>query len=515
MAAEQVRTVRTRLAEASLPTINADTGDASAGLIDLIAELEALKNTATAIQADAAVEVDKTRRGEEAERGVPAARRGRGVASEIALARRESPHRGRQLLSLAKTLRSDLPCTAARLRDGSISQWRASLVARESACLDQAERAQVDHDLCADPKNLEGLGTRALVAQVKKAVAEKDAAAVVARARRAESERHVSIRPAPDAMCYLTALLPVAQGVGVYAALTRDAEQTINFDGEVRGKGQVMADLFTARLTGAEMTLVTTENVAQQQRPHRSSESSGHGEAGRSQEPGEPGEMVIDVAPPAVPVTVNVTISDLALLGGGQEAATITGNGVPAQVVPAEIARQLLADTLNTATVDNQVKAWIRRLYTDPGGNLIAMSTKSRLFPAGLGTFLTLRDQGTCRTPYCDAPIRHIDHIVPSADDGDTDAENGQGACEACNHSKQAPGWTQTVESADPTAMSRNRTAEDNDRRHRVTTTTPTGRRYRSTAPRAPRSNPRAGTGDECTPARGGPDHHRRAVDAA
>jgi hypothetical protein len=34
----------------------------------------------------------------------------------------------------------------------------------------------------------------------------------------------VTIRPAPDTMTYVTALLPVAQGVGVYAALEQTVE---------------------------------------------------------------------------------------------------------------------------------------------------------------------------------------------------------------------------------------------------------------------------------------------------
>ena len=49
-----------------------------------------------------------------------------------------------------------------------------------------------------------------------------DRASVVARRRRAEAERSVSLRPAPDAMTYLTALLPVVTGVGVFAELTRE-----------------------------------------------------------------------------------------------------------------------------------------------------------------------------------------------------------------------------------------------------------------------------------------------------
>ena len=45
-----------------------------------------------------------------------------------------------------------------------------------------------------------------------------DVQAVVDRAAKAESDCTVTIRPAPDTMTYVTALLPVAKGVGVYAA---------------------------------------------------------------------------------------------------------------------------------------------------------------------------------------------------------------------------------------------------------------------------------------------------------
>jgi hypothetical protein len=48
-----------------------------------------------------------------------------------------------------------------------------------------------------------------------------DSQAVVDRAAKAEADRTVTIRPAPDCMTYVTALLPVAQGVGVYAARNR------------------------------------------------------------------------------------------------------------------------------------------------------------------------------------------------------------------------------------------------------------------------------------------------------
>ena len=111
----------------------------------------------------------------------------------------------------------------------------------------------------------------------------------------------------------------------------------------------------------------------------------------------------------------------------------------------------------------------LRRLYTNPStGQLAAMDTTARLFTANQRRFLTLRDR-TCRTPWCDAPIRHADHITGHAHGGPTAIADGQGLCEACNHAKQAPGWQQHA-------------APDGT----VVTTTPTGHRYLSPQPRPP-----------------------------
>lgn len=67
--------------------------------------------------------------------------------------------------------------------------------------------------------------------------------------RGADSDRRVSLRPAPDTMARLTALLPVAQGVAAYAALLREADSRIS-QGDDRGRGQLMADTLVERLTG-------------------------------------------------------------------------------------------------------------------------------------------------------------------------------------------------------------------------------------------------------------------------
>ena len=97
--------------------------------------------------------------------------------------------------------------------------------------------------MCA---NLEGKGDKRITAAAKEIAARLDAQAVVDRAAKAEADRTVTIRPAPDCMTYVTVLLPVRQGVGVYAALKRQADTT--FDD--RSRGQVMADTLFERVTG-------------------------------------------------------------------------------------------------------------------------------------------------------------------------------------------------------------------------------------------------------------------------
>ena len=151
------------------------------------------------------------------------------------------------------------------------------------------------------------------------------------RAAKAEADRMVSIRPAPDTMTYVTALLPVAQGVGVYAALKRAAETTV----DDRSRGQVMADTLVERITG---------------RPAETPES----------------------------VAVNLVLTDATLLGGDTTPAVIDGYGP----IPAAVARGLI----DAAVTDERSRATLRRLYRHPStGALVAMESRSRCFPRGLG----------------------------------------------------------------------------------------------------------------------------------
>ncbi len=388
--------------------------------------LEDLKCLAGARQADTAVAFDLQQRGEQAAAGVPAHEQAAGVAAQLALARRESPARGPRLLGLARTL-PGMPRTFAAFRAGRLNEWRATLIVKETICLSAEDRAGVDEALAADTGTLDGAGDKAIIASVRAAAYRRDPAAVAKRAARAVTERTVSLRPAPDTMAYLTALLPVAQAVAAYAALSREAD-TVRSAGDGRSRVQVMADALVERVTGT------------------------------------PGGVS--------GVEIQLVMTDRTFLQGDAEPARLPGYGT----IPAAWARNIAL----TGAGHTEPSLWVRRLYTAPGsGDLVGMDSRARLFPAGLKRFLQIRDD-TCRTPYCDAPIRHHDHIAAWRDGGSTSAGNGQGLREACNHTKETPGWTaQQVPGP----------------RHTVATTTPTGHTYHSTAPPPP------GTPHPCSPA--------------
>ena len=377
-----------------------------AELINQLRALEDLKSAAAAAQARIAVAFDAAQRSADAAAGVPAEERGRGVAAQVALARRESPARGSRLHGLAKALVTEMPHTLAALDTGQLNEWRATLLVKETACLSAEDRCAVDEELAADTGTFDGAGDKAIIAAARTAAYRRDPRSVTQRASHAAAERHVSLRPAPDTMTYLTALLPVAQGVAVHAALSRHAD-TLRTAGETRSRGQIMADALVERTTGTPGRHQRGRSPARHDRPHP-----------------VPGRQ--RTGPPA-------RLRHRPRRLGEDTAHREPG---PSRSQPR---RRPTAGQTGQA---QDLKLWLRRLFTAPGtGELVAVDSRARLFPAGMRRFIQARDD-TCRTPYCDAPIRHFDHIIPWHDGGPTSLANGAGLCEACNHTKELPGWT-------------------------------------------------------------------------
>jgi hypothetical protein len=335
----------------------------------------------------------------------------------------------------------------AALTAGETTEWRATLVARETACLSREDRRAVDAALAGRPGGIGALGDAQVAGEARRVGYRLDPGAVTRRSVRAVGQRCVTLRPAPDAMTWLTALLPVAAGVAAHASLGRAAD-TARAHGDPRGRGQLMADLLTDRLVNPDSSTVGGP-AADRYDPAR-------WDSPPPDPVPEPGGESGLGAPVGARVEVQLVMTDRALLGEDDTAAEVVGHGP----VPASVARRMVRDAPEGAQV------WVRRLYADAaGGRLVAMESRARLFPTLLRRFLVLRDE-VCRTPWCGAPVRHTDHVRAHAEGGATSAANGQGLCVRCNQVKESAGWT-----ARPRP----------DRT--VVTTTPTGHRWLSRPP--------------------------------
>lgn len=391
-------------------------------LCEIITALELAKNAAAAAQARATVAAADNLRASAIADGIAPERADKGIPQQLGLARRESPFSGSRHIGFARAVVHEMPHTHAAMTEGLIAEWTAMQVVRETACLSREHRAAVDAHL-AD--RFRSGSPKSLVATARAMAYELDPYAFVNRGRKATTDRRVSIRPAPEVMTIVTGFLPVAQGVACYKALDESA-RALKAAGDERTLDQLRADLFIERLTGR-----------------------------RAADP--------------VNVEVGVVMTDTALLGLDETAARLEHYGS----LPAGLARDLIRGADGDADLTEGARealVWIRRLYADPvTGELTARDPRRRVFTGALRDFLVARDQ-VCRTPWCEAPVRHADHVLPFARGGETAEHNGEGLCEACNYAKEAPGWLHEVVDTD-------------DGRALVRITTPTGQTYESLAP--------------------------------
>ncbi len=389
--------------------------------IDQIDALERLKSAICAAQARITHGISQHRQAQDQARRILEPQRrlpnpDAGIGTEIGLARHESPHEGRRKLRLARALMSDLPETLAALERGDLSERRAEIIATETADLTRDQRREVDAVVCRD---LEGLGDADLRDVVRREVLRRDEEGWLARHQRARAKRCVSGRILGDGMGLLTAVLPATDLSTIMTSLS-DAAERARAQGDGRGRGQIVTDTLIDRLGGLSRTT------------------------------------------PA-PTALKLVVSAETLLGDGTEPGYLPGAGY----LPASVTRRL------AAAGAEHTRSTIQRLFAMPAtGALIALESASGFFRHGLADFIDLRDR-RCRSPFCNAPIRHHDHVVSRARGGATSADNGQGLCEGCNYAKETPGWHhQPV--PDPLAVTE------------TVLTTPTGHQHRSRAPDPP-----------------------------
>jgi hypothetical protein len=388
--------------------------------IERIALLERIKAAAAAAQLAEVVRFGQAQVAEQRSAGVDYRRLGKGIGDQIGMATRIGPWHGGRRLILARDLWQELPGCFGLLAAGELSEHTAALLAAETSHLDPEVRRGVDTQLVA--ARVEQLAPRQAAGTARRLAYAADPKGSHRRAAIARTDRRVGLRPLPDTMAGLNAVLPVEQGVACWAALKARVDR-LKAAGDRRTRGQIAADTLVERLTG-------------------------------------------QAAAGDVDVEVQIMMPLDNLLDPEQDQP---GEVVGFGPVPAGLADQIIGHTGG--------RRWWRRLFTSPAhdgsGNLITGGDPTaRRFTGWLATLIRLRDR-TCREPFCAAPIRHLDHIVPARDGGPTSYLNGRGVCEHHNYLRDLPGWTISS------------TSEPGER-HTTITTTPTGHQYLSRAPNPP-----------------------------
>ena len=383
--------------------------------IDRIARLEKVKAAAAALQAAESVRFAQSQASAQLAADVHPDKIGRGIADQLGLACRVSGFEAARRLGVARALWFDLPKTYRLLVGGEISEYVASLVVTETRHLDAGARRDVDVKVAAG--GIERMGPRSAAACARKHAYEADPQGYVQRGRTERKNRRVTLRPTPDTMSMLSGYLPAEQGVACLKSL-RDQTDALKAAGDSRCRDQIMADTLVERITG-------------------------------------------QASAPDVSAEVQIIMPLETLLDANdQTAADVEGYGP----LPADIARDIVASSKG--------RLWWRRLYAAPvGGPIVGADPYRRRFDGFLRKLIMLRDRW-CRDPFCDAPIRHIDHIQRYSDGGLTISLNGRGACERGNYVREMPGWKLEAVSSGLDGQP-----------HTIKITTPTGHTYASPAP--------------------------------
>jgi hypothetical protein len=407
------------------------------------------------------------------------------VARDITLHRGSNATRAQKVVDAANQAPDECPGLFEHWIHGEVSEDQVVIFFDETHLLIPDGRRAADEDV-ADLAPM--IGLKELRHRLRTITARLEPELAAERARKALEDRHVSSRCRGDSMMKLNALLPGIAGQGVDTILTGYAKKR-RAAGDERTEAQIKADALTGIVIGwARATHNTPKSFAATHQikthgatppdgpdisdlptpvdgsgndqlpgldvPDFKDEPPGFTEVGQARAAFEeflrnpagtaagtasPGGTAVKVGdsidaespitghpptgtgvlPPGVGVQVNLVITDFSAFGITDNPAEIFGLGP----LPAPLARQLIDDAVAKHAATH------KKLYTDPAsGALVGMESRSRVFPDQLGQLIAFRDQH-CRHPYCDSPIKHLDHIHPHAHGGPTSFSNGQGLC--------------------------------------------------------------------------------------
>jgi hypothetical protein len=361
------------------------------GIVGIEGALEAVRARAL-VHLEAAVKEDCLRREESPRQAAHIAR------SEASRALKESRAVASRSLATCRRLVQSMPGMLTALASETLHPRSVHKVGSMMGPVSPPLRQLVDEMLTAQLPELRDCGTEEIAAHVERILHALDPEGAAQRHQRAKQDRHVTITRGDHGMATVRALIPGLDAARIRKGLSVAAEAA-RAGGDRRGHQQIMADLFADALVGRGDGIDPTT------------------------------------------LDIGIVITDRSLLAPAHaDAATIEGFGP----VPYDHVREAMLRAVQQGEEDTDLALTIRQLYADlDDGDLVAVEARSRAFPASLKRFLMLAHQ-SCRAPYCDAPIRQMDHIVPWSQGGPTSLDNGNGLCGGDNQ-KESSGETVRV----------------------------------------------------------------------
>jgi len=317
--------------------------------------------------------------------------RDRHVAMEVAQLRRVGESSASSGIATARALHVEFPKFLAALEAGEVSEWHCRVLVSETVHVtDRATIAALQERLLPKAKRKTPGQFRS---EVRKAVADLDAAREADRVARARAGRYVTCKQLPDGLGYLGIVTDWPTISAMHQQNTLDATAMKKTRG---GAKAVQAGDDDALMDACRADAFATRML------------------GTRQEDGS-----IDFDPTDIPVTL-IVVMDLDTLRGEADRHALV-NGEP---MPAAVARE----QAEAATL------W-RRAVTDPVDGHLLDYGREQYLPEKLRDYVLARD--LCQVPGCTtraASRLQMDHAIPFPD-GDTSAANCGGLC--VNHHQQ------------------------------------------------------------------------------
>ena len=376
----------------------AETKALLSGIVGIEAALDAVQARAL-VRLESAVKEDCLQREESPRQAVQIAR------SEASRMLKESRSVAGRSLATCRRLVQNMPGMLTALARGTLHPRSVHTVGSAMGPVPPHVRELVDEMLTAQLPELQDCGSREISDHVARMLHALDPEGAAERHRRAMEDRHVTITRGDHGMASVRALIPAIDAARIRKGLSVAAESA-RAGGDRRGHQQIMADLFADVLVGRGDGIDPTT------------------------------------------LDIGILITDRSLLAPAHaDAATIEGFGP----VPYDHVREAMLRAVEAGDEDTELALTVRRLYADlDDGQLVGVEARSRAFPASLARFLRLAHQ-TCRAPYCDAPIRQMDHIVPWSQGGATSLDNGNGLCGGDNRKEESGERVRVVHDEDRT----------------------------------------------------------------